>query len=873
MTPEQKHKLFEEVMDNAKTENRSIEEITKDSMIEYGSYVIEDRAIPSMLDGLKPVQRRSLYSLKQHNLIGSKTVKLARIVGNVMGELHPHGDASIVGTFVNMSQPFKNNFMLLNPQGNYGSISNPDSHAAMRYIENGIEKKYADLLFENINKENVVSWQPNYDETIEEPRVLPVKYPYHLINGSEGIAYSMATKTPSFNIKEMTNLFIELIDDGFYKNDFELTEELKTKYMGILKGPDFKTGTNIYFDRDTNPQDILFNNQFSFRMRATYELNEKENQIIFKNIPYGVAVDKLVNDLIDMHMDYKEDGKRKVPKNPDDILNISTNPIVEIKSDDANIVLTFKKEADLVVELAKIFKGTVLDRSYTCNNTVISEDGVPVSVSVFQNLETFLYFRRHVVYSGLLHDIKELNKRIPLLEAVLKAIDKKEEFIQIVTTEENDELMKQRIMDLLDINEEQTEYLLNIQVRKLSKTEIAKLNEELEEKRATLAIKIEQSSSSEKLFEVIREDYVQLLEESIIKKANRNSHIIETPTSFEKEDLIKDREVILSLMSDDTVGWTENNIRAKARGTQTTRTGKKGEDLHVKDVIYCNLKSHLALITNHGRVFKVRGFDFTERFYHISTVLGLDNMREGEKIVSITNLDGMTNEKEILFITKNGYGSKSTVDFFKNVTKKRAIIGIRLEEGDEVLSFNIVNPEDDIMIITSKAKGLRFPVADVKMTKSASRGVYVYKNKDNDTIKSTVIIPKEDNNKDMVIVFEKGGLKKFRIEDLKTKKRNQVGLIISKPNDEDGEPVDGVIVEDENIVLLSHLGETAVLKPHDIQSVSRTARGIRKGIVLKKEDKVIKVFAVNEIEEEIEEELTEGVEISTIEIEEDTEAK
>lgn len=843
MTSEQKHKLFQNVKNNAYSTEENIESITEESMIKYGTYIIEDRAIPSMLDGLKPVQRRSLYILKLDNLVGTKRVKLAKIVGSVMGSLHPHGDSSIVGTFVNMSQSFKNNFVLLNPQGNYGSISNPSSHAAMRYIENGIEKKYSDLLFENINKEGVVSWQPNYDDTIEEPKVLPVKYPYHLINGSSGIAYSMATKTPSYNIKELTNLFLEMIDDKFYKEDFTLDYDMKEKYSNILKGPDFPTKTNIYFDnKNFTRKDSLFKNNFSFRMRANYEIKEEESMIIFKNMPYEVSTDNLVDEIINLKQSYTEVGKKKIPRNPDDILNINTNPVVETSRTDATVYLTFRKDADLIVELAKIFKNTSLDKAFSCNNTVISEDGIPVSVSVYQNVETFLLFRQHVVYKALLHDIVQLNKRIPLLEAYLKVIDKKEVFIGIITETEDETELYKKLEEAFDITQEQVDYLLSIQVRKLTKKELKKFEVELEDKKNEREIKILNSSTSDNLFKLIKEDYERLLEEPFIAKMNRSSTLIDKPLTFNKEDLIKDKEIILSLMSDNTIGWVENTIRAKARGTQSTKTAKQSDDIYVEDVINCSLKSHLGCITNFGRVFKVRGFDFNTKFYHISNVL---NLQDKEKIVNITNLDEIGEDKEILFITKNGYGSKSNIDFFNNATKNRAIIGIKLNEGDEVLSFNLVNKTDTIVLVTSLGRALRFPVSEVKITKSASKGVFVYRGKENDVIKSTLIVGELDQEKDVVVAFEYGGIKKFNISNLRVKKRNQVGLIITKAKEEEGELVDGSIInENENILLLSLLGESGVIKPHDIRSVSRTSIGVRKGLKIKQGDKIIKLLSI-----------------------------
>ena len=827
----------------------SIESVIEDSMIEYGSYIIEDRAIPSVLDGLKPVQRRSLYTFKNDDLIGPKSVKLAKVVGSVMGNLHPHGDSSIVGTFVNMSQPFKNNFMVLKPQGNWGSIENPDSFAAMRYIETAMPRKFADLFFKDIDKKGVVSWKENYDGSIMEPQVLPVKYPFHLINGSSGIAYSMATKIPSFNIVELTNLFIQLIEDKFWEKGWSLNEERKNCYSSIVKGPDFATGPDIYFSLSENEaEDILFEDTFSFRMRAKYTIDEENQRIVFSNIPYEVATDKVVEDLISLKMAYTLDGKKQVMKDPQEVLQMSSAPIVEQNGSKVALTIQLKKDCDPYVELAKILKRTTLDKSFKSTNNVISSNGVPITMSIFDNITTFLKFRQHVVYKSIQDDIVQLNKKLPLLIAFEKAISKKKEFLEIIQESKDDSSMREEIIQLLDINEEQLNYVLEIKIKKLSKEEALKALEEVDKVRNSLTEKEEQISSQQNVFDIVKEDYLSLLSEKFIKENVRNSEVVKNIMSLNKEDLISDKNIIISLMEDNTIGWVENTIKTKGRGTATSNS-TANKKVSVLETINCNLKDSLVFITNFGRAFQAKAYDFQQRFSNISNVL---NLSEDEKVIKIIKIDTDTLEdKEAIFITKKGVGSRSRLRFLTNSSKNRAVWAFRIAEGDELVSFNIVKPKDELVLLTNTGLALRFKVTDIRYTKSAGKGVKAYSCSDNEFVKSSLIIPSVDNIEEanLIIAFENGEIKKTPLTSLKVKKRNQKGLLMGR--NEVTSIADGNIVfENENIMLSTKFGRSSIIKVSDIKAVSRTAIGLRKGINLEEGDVATKLSTVL-IEEEV----------------------
>lgn len=840
MTIEEKNQLFEEHLEAGKHNiEESIEKTTRDAMLDYGSYVIEDRAIPSILDGLKPVQRRSIYAMKIDNLIGNKTVKLIKPTGTVMSNYHPHGDSSIISTYVNMSQSFKNNLMVFNPQGNYGSLEDPSSFAAARYIEISMKKPMADLFFQDMDKTNVVSWQDNFDGSTKEPKILPVKLPFHLINGTTGIAYSMSTKFPSFNSQELIKLFNEMIEDGFYKKDYTLTQELKDKYSAIVPAPDFPTGCNIYFTNEFDKKGVLFNDSFNFRMQSTYELDEKNNVITFKKIPYEVATDNVKEELVPLIQTYVEVKGKKIQKDHNNILH-SESPFVIVDQKDKNavsVVFNLKKNADIYVELAKILKNTSLDKSFTTNQTVINENGVPVKISIFDNVRTFLYFRRHVVLNSLLFDINKIKQRLPLLEAFFEIMESKQDFIEIVSKSEDEEEVFEKVNEKFDFTKEQLDFVLSLQIRKLTKKEVNLREEEYKELKVTKEEKEEIISSSDNIFDYIKNDYFELLESPTIRERDRKSTVVSEVMSLSKESLIKDREIIITLMEDQTIGWLEDTIKVKGRGTQTTKGVKKKQEKEVKSVLNCNLKSEILLVTDKGRVFKINGYDLQGKHTHISNVI---NIPDNENIVGMKKIS--EDSVEVVFVTKNGLSSRNSITLFKSATKNRAIIINKLSEDDSIIFFELISKDDEMVIVGNDGFGLRFNSQDIRKTNKAGKGVKVYDIEKYGTIQGIEINRKDDKNT-LVIAFENGGIKKLSVSELKVQKRNRRGNTVYRKTVEEGQVVGIVILneEKEDLVINTINSNTAIIKVDDLSNVSRMATGIRKGIVIKDKDKVINI--------------------------------
>jgi len=859
MATNEKNELFENIdLVGQNNIEESIEKTTRDAMLEYGSYIIEDRAIPSILDGLKPVQRRCLYAMKVDNLIGSKTVKLIKPTGTVMANYHPHGDSSIISTYVNMAQSFKNNLMLFNPQGNYGSLEDPSSHAAARYIEISMKKPIADLYFQDMDKKNVVSWQDNFDGSTKEPKVLPAKLPFHLINGSTGIAYSMGTKFPSFNAQELIKMFIKLIDDKFYDKGYQLTKELKDEYRKIIPAPDFPTGCNIYFTEEEEKENVLFKDKVSFRMQSKYTIDEKEHTITLSNIPYETATNNVMEELKTLRQNFVETGGKKIAKDPEDVLHCET-PVVVLNEKDkteVNIVFQIKRDADLYVELTKILKNTTLDKAFTTNQTVINENGIPVRTSIFDNLKTFLAFRRHIVLNSFLFDINKIKHRMSLLEAFFEIMNKKQEFVDIVTKSEDEEEANQKLNEVFDFTKEQLDYVLSLQIRKLTKKEVGIREEEYKTIKEEKEFKEGVIETSDTIFDYIKKDYLELLETPTIKECVRKSKVLEEVISLSKENLIKDKDIIITLMEDQTIGWQENNIKVKGRGTQTTKGNKKEKE--VKSVLNCNLKAEILLVTSLGRVFKINGYDILKKHTHISNVI---NISEEEKIVGMKTIT--EDMKEVVFVTKNGLSSRNEIKIFKSATKNRAIIINKVAEDDEITFFDLVNPTDHMILVGGNGYGLRFEVSDIRKTNKAGKGVKVYDIESYGEIKGISIKRENDGKDTLIIAFENGGIKKTSLEELKIQRRNRRGNTVYRKTVEEGEVVDIILLNEktENLILNTLNGNTAVIKIEDLTSVSRMATGIRKGIVIKDKDKVLNI--ATQLKEEVLEEEIEVIETVT----------
>lgn len=876
--------LFDQVTTDIKNsiDLKNVEDVLESSMLSYGTHIIENRSIPSILDGLKPVQRRALYTFKNGGYIGSK-IKLARMVGDCMGIFHPHGDSSICSTVHNLVQTWKNNFPLLEGHGEWGAISGA-SPSAMRYIEVKMNENVSKLLFTNLDKDGVTSWSKTYDESNLEPDFLPVKFPYHLINGSSGIAYSMGTCTPPYNIKELTNLFIYMLENKFYNDEFNV-EDHKEQMKNIVKGVDFPIGTNVY----NKDGDYLFDSNFGIGMRATLDINNKKNQIRITNIPVDLSTDKLKEDILNLALEFKKvkSGKKmiEIQKDQSEVLMLkSDTPVIAHYELDSNgksiynkpmLLLTFKSSADLNVESMKLMSKAGLNTSIRANINVINHNGVPTSVSLFQNAKTFLRFRFHCELQGFRYDKNKLETQVHLLEGIQIVTKDKEKLFGVLRN--SDDLKQDLKLNWAELTEDQIAYILDMKIPKLTKSESTILDQQISEKYDKIT-EINNLMNEDILFNLIKEDYISLSETTLVKNCVRQSTILEdAATKIQYEDMIIDKPVIFMLMEDNTCGLVDGDKRVTNKGGSLHKTNAvksfNGTPLKVLVMYSGMIKDSCYFITNKGRVFHNQMWKFTERFSNIKNFLSLD---KDENIINIVK-DDESLISHLLIITKNKI-KNIRLDLFKNTHADRGVIAIKLEDDDEIVDIKCHHPDnkENVLLITSDGKLLMFNKDDVVESvgknalgrRSISNKYDVIKSfLINSSLTSNIILSDdlvEDNNEEetleklkygILLVSDIGKGKVFNVEQLPLKKIGQSPLFAFANNSKNGNLIDGWFfnAEDNNVIsLISESGEVSKTKVNNLTIISRATKGSIKLISNNDNKKIMATYLEVIDEEEVE---------------------
>lgn len=877
--------LFQDTSTFKQCDYKSIDDQVKDSMLSYGDHIIRKRSIPSCLDGLKPVQRRSLYTFHYLNKINTLQ-KLSSISGACMGNFHPHGDMSINDTIANLVQQWKNAFPLLIGQGNWGSMGG-FAPAAPRYIEVKMSNEISEILFTDLTKDGVVPWEKTYDESKEEPSLLPVKYPLHLVNGTSGIAYSMGTSIPSYNIKELTEAFIYLINNKFYEKDFKVEEHIDNLKQ-IIKGVDLPTGCSVW----VKDGDYLMDHSFGIGMRANFELDKKNNTITITNIPMEVTTEKLKEEFIALALDYKKvgTGKKevKIPKDPSEILLLKvssgTNPIqISYDVDEkgktidnaARIVLVFKSNADLDIEMLKLLKRTSVETSFRANIKVISSHDVPVNMSLYQNIRTFLMFRLHCVYQGFLYDLKKLNAQVHILEGLQIVLEDRDKLIDLIS--KSVDLVPELQAAYPQLTDIQVNAIADAKISKLSKNEITKLLEDINSKIDVYNQKLDTIDSDYHLFEYIKADYENLLNSKLIQKQERQSEIITGVSNISLSDLVEDEEVILLSMSDGTIGYLQGS-KQKAYNRGSKLKGSKNDfDLVEKVTVEVSyhgmLKDDAIFVTNKGRVFKENILRFTTRFLNIRNYLNLD---KDETIISITKYNPEDKENTHLLIITDSMVKNITLDSFSSASANRGVIAMKLADGDSVNSVMVHNPNvlQDLIVLSKDGKILRFDkeeIAEMKGRSSLGKRVISKKttvlkaflvNKQEEIITPVshteidpetgcqVTITEEDysyvdNGMKLLLVSSLGRGKLVSLHEIKGKKIKQAPITIFNNDKKNGSLINGFIIDNSDInelVLLSKDGGISVVKISELNEVSRMAKGSLKLVSNENNETIVNCF-------------------------------
>ncbi len=774
---------------------RAIDVEMKESYLDYAMSVIVGRAIPDVRDGLKPVQRRILYGMFELGLTHDKPhKKSARIVGEVMGKYHPHGDAPIYDALVRMAQDFSMRYPLVDGQGNFGSIDG-DPAAAMRYTEARLSR-VAEEMLEGI-REDTVDFQPNFDGTVQEPVVLPSKFPNLLVNGSSGIAVGMATNLPPHNLNEIVDAI-----KYYIKNPNCSVEDL----MEFVKGPDFPTG-GIICGID-GIVEAYKKGRGIIKIRATAEIVErgKRKEIIIKDVPYEVKKSHILEKIAQLVRDKRIDG--------------ITDLRDESDREGIRVVIKLRPDVNAEVILNQLYESTPLESTYSIINLVLV-DGAPKLLNLKELIEQYVRHRLEVITRQAEHRLRKAEDREHVLSGLLKALKYIDEIITLIKSSENVEEAKQKLIDRFKFTERQAKVILEMQLQRLTRLEGDKLKKEYDEIIQKIRELRELLASEELKLKRISEEL-----DEIKKKYGdeRRTKIEETYEKRKKEDLIPREKNIVVLSRDGYIKRiSPEEFRAQRRG---------GEGIHgtpdLQDFVEINSHDLLLLFTNTGRVFSIKGYEIPKmgrrsRGKHIMAIL---NMKEDERIVKILPVS-TTRGKYLYFVTEKGIVKRTSLSEFANI-RSTGIRATRFRENDRLSHVLIGDLDGEILLFSRKGRVARFSVSEIPISGRNAIGVIGMRLDADDKIVSAVLRKKENQ---ILIITENGYGKRILIEGkdgIRKTRRGAKGVIGIKVTSKIGGVVAAFPIGDKDEVIIStKKGTTIRVRAKEIPVYGRMARGVK----------------------------------------------
>ncbi len=773
----------------------------KKCYIEYAMSVIIARALPDVRDGLKPVQRRILYSMGEMNLDPSKGYrKSARIVGDTMGKYHPHGDRSIYEAMVRMAQNFSMRYMLVDGHGNFGSIDG-DGAAASRYTEAKMSRIAVEML-SDIDK-NTVDFVPNYDENEKEPVVLPARIPNLLINGSSGIAVGMATNIPPHNLGEVIDGVVCLIDDKI--NGTETTVE---ELMGYIKGPDFPTGANILGRSGIRAAYKTGRGKITVRSEAEIEtLPNGRERIVVTEIPYQVNKARLVEKIADLVKEKKVEGIS-------DILD-------ESAGDDIKITIDIKKDYNSNVILNQLYKYTQLQESFGVIMLALV-DGKPEILNLKDMLDKYLLHQEEVVTRRTKFDLDKAQKRAHILEGLMIAIDNIDEVIK--TIRESYDNAKERLMQKFGLTDVQAQAILDMQLRRLQGLEREKIDNEHKELMEKIKYYMDILSDEKKLFGVIKDEIL-----AVKAKYNdpRRTKIIDNPGDIDIEDLIEDEVSVITLTHMNYVKRTPlDTYKSQNRGGKGIIGMQTRDEDFIKDLFVSSTHDTMLFFTNIGKVYRLKGYEVPEagRNARGVAIVNLLEIAQNEEINAVIPVKEFEPDKYLIMITKQGIIKKTDMMSYSNI-RKGGLNAINLKDDDQLIAVMVTNGQNDIFIATHDGMGIRFNEDDVRPMGRTATGVRGIKLRDGDYVVSADII---EENTQVLNVTEKGYGKRTAVSEFNVQKRGGMGVKIHQITDKTGKITGTLIVnEDEELMLITSEGVIIRLRANDISVVGRASQGVK----------------------------------------------
>jgi DNA gyrase subunit A len=796
--------------ENEKTgiQPRRITQEMEESYLSYAMSVIVSRALPDVRDGLKPVQRRILYAMRNLGLKHTaKFRKSATVVGEVLGKYHPHGDSAVYETMVRMAQDFSLRYPLINGQGNFGSMDG-DSAAAMRYTEAKLEAISEEMLLDL--EKDTVEWNDNYDATRKEPAYLPAKLPQLLLNGTMGIAVGMATNIPPHNLKELVDGICHLID-----NPGSDIEEL----VGFIQGPDFPTGGFIY-----NQKDIL--NAYSSgrggivtRAKADIvENNTGQFQIIITELTYQTNKAALIQKIADLVKNGKIEGIRDLRDESD--------------KDGVRVVIDLKKDAFPKKILNKLYSGTELQKTFHLNMLALVGGLEPRVLNLKSLLEEYIAHRNNVVTRRTKFELRKAKERAHILEGLKKALDHIDKIIKTIKESPTKEKAHLNLIKNFALSDKQAEAILEMKLQTLAGLERKKIEDELEEKRRLIKKLEDILKNPEKIMAIIKDELLELKNKY---GDERKTRVMKRAVEeFSQEDLIANEETIISLTEDGYIKRVSaDTYRSQKRGGKGVIGGSIKEGDQVDKVLSAMTHDNLMFFTNTGKVFQVKVYEIplSSRTAKGNAVVNFLQTGPGEKITSMIAIPKNSEAKFMAMQTVQGKIKKTSLKEFENV-RRSGLVSISLGKGDSLEWVSTTTGKDDFIVVTSLGQAIRFKESDVRPMGRAAAGVRAIKLRKDDQVVSMNIVPKKtiaDNQ--LLIITEKGFGKKTDISKYKVQSRGGSGIKTAKITPKTGNIISSHIIfkndKEADLVVSSNRGQIIRTSLKDIATSGRATQGVR----------------------------------------------
>lgn len=787
------------LLEDSKIITHEIYDEMKNSYIDYAMSVIVGRALPDVRDGLKPVHRRILYGMSILGITPDKPhKKSARIVGEVMGKYHPHGDSSIYDAMVRLAQDFSTRYLLVDGHGNFGSVDG-DGAAAMRYTEARMSPFSLEMI-RDIDKDTV-DFMPNFDEEEKEPVVLPSRFPNLLVNGSNGIAVGMATSIPPHNLGEVIDATVKMIDDEDCTVD-DLVE--------IIKGPDFPTGAQILGKKGA--REAYRTGQGKVTVRAVANIEETDrgrSQIIISEIPFQVNKARLLEKIGELVKDKRIDGISAIRD--------------ESNRNGMRIVIELKKDANPRITLNRLYKHTQLQDNYSMIMIALV-DGQPRLLNLYDIISEYLKHQKEVVTRRTRFDLNKAEARAHILEGLRIALDNIDEIIKIIRSSYND--ARQKLMDRFGLSEIQAQAILDMRLARLQGLEREKIENEYEELRKKIEYYNMLLADEKMLMGVVKEELLEIKEKY---GDERRTKIVADMSDMDDEDLIEEKQVAITLTH---LGYLK---RIPADTYKTQKRGGKGitglttrENDFVSDLIMTSTHDNLMFFTNTGKVHRIKAYEIPEatRTAKGTPAINFLNLMQRERITAVIPFRDFRDDKYLMAVTKNGTIKKTAISQF-DTNRKTGLIAINLKDGDELVAIKQTSGSDNVIIITKNGKCICFSEDDVRPMGRIAGGVRAIKLEDDDEVVSMELVQPHE---ELLVVTSNGFGKRTPVKDYKIQARGGKGLLTYDKSKfkKTGRLIGAMVVdEDDEILLINSEGTIIRIKANEVSKLGRATQGVK----------------------------------------------